>query len=152
MLLPSPDNDEHDCSRLSDHPAPDVPESETMPRFYDGDDALPRCQGNADARNYLGNPDIRVPESVEREDGLCAWGAKEKQDADGDKEEEDANDRGNAENNEDTLEENSLPRAEKGAEGRKIRHVPGGTWLTKPKKKSAPVKRGPGKRKREETF
>ncbi|KAJ1090758.1 hypothetical protein NDU88_003887 [Pleurodeles waltl] len=92
------------CSRLSDHPAPDVPESETILRFYVGDDALPRCQGNTDAENCLGNPDIWAPECIEREDGLCAELAKEKQDADGDEEEERTNDRGNTENNEDVLE------------------------------------------------
>ncbi|KAJ1181598.1 hypothetical protein NDU88_006803 [Pleurodeles waltl] len=41
-----------------------------MPRFYGEDDASPRCQGNADAGNCLGNPDIRVPENTEKEDGL----------------------------------------------------------------------------------
>ncbi|KAJ1193278.1 hypothetical protein NDU88_002579 [Pleurodeles waltl] len=119
------------CSRLSDHPAPEVPESETIPRFHVGDDALPWCQGNADAGNCLGNPDIRVPESIEREDGLCAVSAKEKQDADGDEEEEGTNDRGCAKSNEDILKGNGLPKAGKEAEGHKLRHVPKGTWLTK---------------------
>ncbi|KAJ1186751.1 hypothetical protein NDU88_003532 [Pleurodeles waltl] len=119
------------CSRLSDPPAPEVPELETVPQFYVGDDTLPRCQGNADAGNCLGNPDIRVPESIESEDGLCARAAKGKQDADGDEEEEGTNDRGSAESNEDILEGNGLPKAGKGAEGHKLRHVPRGMWLTK---------------------
>ncbi|KAJ1170056.1 hypothetical protein NDU88_001937 [Pleurodeles waltl] len=88
-----------------------------MPRFYAG--------------NCLGNPDIRVPERTEKEDGLCARRAKEEQNAYGDEENGGTKDRSNAENSEETLEENGQPRVRKGAEERKLRHVPGGTWLTK---------------------
>ncbi|KAJ1187848.1 hypothetical protein NDU88_004616 [Pleurodeles waltl] len=86
-----------------------------MLRFYGGDDASPRCQGNADAGNCLGNPDIRVPERTEKEDGLCAQDAKEEQNTDGDEENEGTKDQSNAENSEDTLEENGQSRAGKGA-------------------------------------
>ncbi|KAJ1163108.1 hypothetical protein NDU88_003571 [Pleurodeles waltl] len=110
-----------------------------MPRFYGGDDASSRCQGNADAGNCLGDPDIRVPKRIEKEDRLCEQGAKEEQNADGDEENRGTKDRSNAENSEDTLEENGQPRAEKGAEERKLHHVPGGMWLTKVgKRKNAP--------------
>ncbi|KAJ1153069.1 hypothetical protein NDU88_005836 [Pleurodeles waltl] len=119
------------CSRLSDNPAPGVPESETMPRFYGGDDASPRCQGNADAGNCLGNSDIRIPERTEKDDRLCAQRAKEEQNADGDEESGGTKDWSNGKNSEDTLGENGQPRAGEGAEERKLRHVPGGTWLTK---------------------
>ncbi|KAJ1081651.1 hypothetical protein NDU88_001829 [Pleurodeles waltl] len=45
--------------------------------FRGGDDDLPSSQGNGDAGNQLGNPDIRVPESTEREDGLGVRGEEE---------------------------------------------------------------------------
>ncbi|KAJ1183558.1 hypothetical protein NDU88_000376 [Pleurodeles waltl] len=104
-----------------------------MTRFYGGDDASPRCTGNADAGKRLGNPDIRVPERTEKEDGLCARGAKEEPNADGDEgnENEGTKDRSNTENSKDTLEINGQPRAGRGAEEHELRHVPGWTWLTK---------------------
>ncbi|KAJ1214364.1 hypothetical protein NDU88_001983 [Pleurodeles waltl] len=77
-LVPAKEKGGSECSRLSDHPAPEVPVSETISQFYVGDNALPRCQGNDDTGNCLGNPDVRVPESVEREDGLCAARGKGK--------------------------------------------------------------------------
>ncbi|KAJ1191532.1 hypothetical protein NDU88_000848 [Pleurodeles waltl] len=42
----------------------------------------PRHHGNGDAGNITGNPDIRVPEGIERMNGLCARDAKRKENAD----------------------------------------------------------------------
>ncbi|KAJ1157208.1 hypothetical protein NDU88_009923 [Pleurodeles waltl] len=108
-------------------------ESGTVFRSSCGDDASPRYHGNGDAGNRLGNPDIRVLERTEKEDGLYARGAEEEKNADGDKKKggEETKDLRKNGNSKDTLETNGQPRAGRRAEGRKLRHVPGGTWLSK---------------------
>ncbi|KAJ1103839.1 hypothetical protein NDU88_001260 [Pleurodeles waltl] len=105
----------------------------TVFRSCCGDDDSLRYHGNGDARNRLGNPDIRVPERKEKEDGLCAQGAEEEENAIGDekKGDEETNNLKSNGNSKDTQETNSQPRAGRRAEGRDLRHIPGGTWLTK---------------------
>ncbi|KAJ1122910.1 hypothetical protein NDU88_001383 [Pleurodeles waltl] len=82
--LPNKKESHRERSRLSDIPAPGVPESGTVSQFCCGDDATPGCQDNGDAGNLLGNPDIRVPKRIEKEDRLRARGAKQGGNADGD--------------------------------------------------------------------
>ncbi|KAJ1121132.1 hypothetical protein NDU88_009260 [Pleurodeles waltl] len=98
-----------------------------------GEDDSPSYQGNGDAGNRLGNPDIRVPERTEKDDGLCARGTEKDKNADRDEKErnEETKDGNRNGNNEVPLEINGQPCARRRAEGRELRHVPGGTWLTK---------------------
>ncbi|KAJ1180510.1 hypothetical protein NDU88_005731 [Pleurodeles waltl] len=44
-------------------------------------DSLLCSQGNGEAGTFLGNPDIRVPDRTEREDGLCLRGKEDEQNA-----------------------------------------------------------------------
>ncbi|KAJ1106906.1 hypothetical protein NDU88_004304 [Pleurodeles waltl] len=108
-------------------------ESGTGFRSCCGDGASPRYPGNGDAGNCLGNPDIRVPERTEKEDGLCVRGADEDKNADIDEKERDdeTKTRNRNGNREVTLETRGQLCAGRRAEGRKLRHIPGGTWLTK---------------------
>ncbi|KAJ1188641.1 hypothetical protein NDU88_005400 [Pleurodeles waltl] len=121
------------CSRLSDNPAPGIPESGTVFHSCCGDDASLRYHGNGEAGNRLGNPDIRVPDRTEKEDGLRARGAEEEENAVGDerKGDEETKDLKSNGNSKDSLETNGQPRAGRRAEGRDLCHVPGGMWLTK---------------------
>ncbi|KAJ1143404.1 hypothetical protein NDU88_009713 [Pleurodeles waltl] len=121
------------CSRLSDNPAPGAPESGPVFRSCYGVDGALQCHSNGDAGNRLGNPDIRVPDSKEKEDGLGAMNAEEETNAVGNEntEDEETKDLGGTKNREDTLGKNGHPRTGSRAEGRNLRHVPGGTWLTK---------------------
>ncbi|KAJ1172689.1 hypothetical protein NDU88_004533 [Pleurodeles waltl] len=117
------------CSQLADVPATITAESGAESRSDFIDDAPPGRQSNENTVNLAGDPDIRVTEIVEIDDGLEE---KEK----------------NANRDEKTLSER--PEAEKGkrnargarrtstqaqiatereSEGRAFRHVPGGTWL-----------------------
>ncbi|KAJ1200059.1 hypothetical protein NDU88_003887 [Pleurodeles waltl] len=70
-------------------------------RSCGGDDDSPSCQGNGDAGNQLGNPDVRVPDSTEKDDGLCARRAEEGKNADNEEERseemEDGSRKGNSE-------------------------------------------------------
>ncbi|KAJ1207511.1 hypothetical protein NDU88_002902 [Pleurodeles waltl] len=116
------------CSRLSDNLAPGAPESGTVFRSCCRVDASHRCHSNDDAGNRLGNPDIRVRDSQEKEDGLCARVDEEETNAVGNERKEDEERRdpeGNG-NCEDTLKTKSQPRAGRRTEGRDLRHVPGG--------------------------
>ncbi|KAJ1114744.1 hypothetical protein NDU88_002975 [Pleurodeles waltl] len=87
-----------------------------------------------DAIAIPGNPDIRVREEVEREDGLRARGALPKEDAKEGEAElggriEKAPNRAQEEEQKDTsLGDN--PKGREGPEERERRHVPGGTWLS----------------------
>ncbi|KAJ1120067.1 hypothetical protein NDU88_008250 [Pleurodeles waltl] len=69
-----------------------------VPRFCCVDDATPGYHDNGDAGKLLGNPDIRVPERIEKENGLCARGAEQGGNADGD--ERKGNERTNERTNE----------------------------------------------------
>ncbi|KAJ1171377.1 hypothetical protein NDU88_003240 [Pleurodeles waltl] len=102
-----------------------------MFRSCGGHDDSPSYQGNGDAGNRLGNPNIWVPERTEKDDGLRARRAVEGKNGDKDKEEsEETGDRDRNGNNKVPLEIDGQPRAGKRAETRELRHVPGGTWLT----------------------
>ncbi|KAJ1176070.1 hypothetical protein NDU88_001353 [Pleurodeles waltl] len=141
------------CSRLSDNAAPDAAESRTAFRSCGGGDDSPSCQGNGDAGNQLGNPDVRVPESTEKDDGLCAREAEEEKNADNEKERsEEAEDGSRNGNSEVPLKINGQPWTRKRAETRELRHVPGGTWLTKPEKKIFASQEGPGTRERRDIL
>ncbi|KAJ1144819.1 hypothetical protein NDU88_011113 [Pleurodeles waltl] len=102
-------------------------------RFCCGDNATPGCHDNGDAGKLLGNPDIRVPESIEKEDGLRAGREKQGGNADGDEPRgnERAKDHRRNQNSRDNPEASNQARTERRAEGRELRHIPGGTWLTK---------------------
>ncbi|KAJ1213498.1 hypothetical protein NDU88_001135 [Pleurodeles waltl] len=70
------------CSRLSDIAATDGAESGTASRFSLENAVPPGRHNNGDADTSTGNPDIRVPEEFEREDGLRAGDAKGHENAD----------------------------------------------------------------------
>ncbi|KAJ1097471.1 hypothetical protein NDU88_002589 [Pleurodeles waltl] len=76
MLLKSP------C-RLSDIPATSGAGSGTAARFSLEDPVPPGFHDNGDADTSTGNPDIRVPEGIEGEDGLRARDARRNENADG---------------------------------------------------------------------
>ncbi|KAJ1202384.1 hypothetical protein NDU88_006184 [Pleurodeles waltl] len=90
-----------------------------------------------DAACLPGNPDIRVPEALKVDDGLRVWRASEGrdagEDAEGDAEKEKGG-HGDA-GRHPTMEElrtpsvQDLAETEEVSEGRKLRHIPGGTWL-----------------------
>ncbi|KAJ1183899.1 hypothetical protein NDU88_000709 [Pleurodeles waltl] len=127
-----PKDNGNSANRLYDYPAPDASESGIKFRSYRGDDASHRYLGNGDAGSRRGNPDIRVPERPEKDDGLHKRGTKGDRNAERDEEErneetEDAKRNGDSEA---ILEFNDQPCAGKRAERRKLRHVPQGTWLT----------------------
>ncbi|KAJ1088365.1 hypothetical protein NDU88_001522 [Pleurodeles waltl] len=118
------------CSRLSDNAAPDAPEWRTALCVRDGDDDLPSSQGNGDAGNNLGNLDIRVPERTERDDGLGMGGEEEGQNANDEERKETEDGRRNG-NYEVPSKITDLPWEKKRVDTCALRHVPGGTWLTK---------------------
>ncbi|KAJ1217546.1 hypothetical protein NDU88_005140 [Pleurodeles waltl] len=99
------------------------------------DDAPPGRHGNDDADKLPGNPDIRVPERVERENGLRAPGAERQENADRGERRRDERleDRGRRLNTGEILEAKDQGRIEtkRRPEGRGLRHVPVGTWLNK---------------------
>ncbi|KAJ1215245.1 hypothetical protein NDU88_002854 [Pleurodeles waltl] len=134
MLLGLISNAKLYCSRLSDNAAPDAPELRTPLYVRDGDDDLPSSQRNGDAGNHLGNPDIQVPEYIERNDGLGARGKEEKEGQNADrekKERKETEDERRIGNNKVFPETTGQPWEKKRVETRARRHVPGGTWLTK---------------------
>ncbi|KAJ1149419.1 hypothetical protein NDU88_002229 [Pleurodeles waltl] len=134
-------------SRQLELPAPSRAKSGPESRFsypYDERDgvgnpsgripkSLPGHQDNVDAIGVTGNPDIRVPKGMKREDGLRAARALEKEDAGGDAEK----DRGRNQEGEQrtptekpkTFSVKDTTTNEEAIEGRELRHVPGGTWL-----------------------
>ncbi|KAJ1098163.1 hypothetical protein NDU88_003279 [Pleurodeles waltl] len=84
------------------------------------------------SRTPEANPDVRVPEKTTREDGLCARGAQEVENADTEEPE-----KGDAENESEDgnsgvpLQTDDQPWEKNNTAKHDIRHVPGGTWLTK---------------------
>ncbi|KAJ1175978.1 hypothetical protein NDU88_001263 [Pleurodeles waltl] len=88
-----------------------------------------------------GNPGIRVPESIKREEGLRVRGAEEEKDAEG-------RDAGNAETGSSGEDEEkpdselgkggtlayrgNTPEWQEGPKKPELRHVPGGAWLKQP--------------------
>ncbi|KAJ1217805.1 hypothetical protein NDU88_005393 [Pleurodeles waltl] len=93
-----------------------------------------RVSDNEDADTSTGNPDIRVPEGIESEDGLRARDAKRSEDADGGAERrserpEDPEKRRQNEETQKTSDQGELD-IRRGSEGREIRHVPGERPLT----------------------
>ncbi|KAJ1215936.1 hypothetical protein NDU88_003542 [Pleurodeles waltl] len=132
---------EQHCSRLSDNAAPDAGESETVFRSCGRKDDSPSCHGNWDAGNQIGNPDVRVPERSEIDDGLSARETEEEGNADNEEERgEDAEDGSRNGNSEVPLKIDGCPWAKKRAATRELRHVPGGTWLTKEERSQASIK------------
>ncbi|KAJ1100353.1 hypothetical protein NDU88_005439 [Pleurodeles waltl] len=119
-------------SRLSDNAAPGAAETETVFRSCGRDDDVPGCWDNADAGSQQGNPDVRVPEKTTREDRLCARGAQEVKNADIEEPEKgDEENKSEDGNSGVPLQTDNQPWEKNNAAKRDIRHVPGGTWLTK---------------------
>ncbi|KAJ1102836.1 hypothetical protein NDU88_000277 [Pleurodeles waltl] len=124
---------EVECSRLAEVPATPTAESGTESRSALLDNAPPGRLSNDHAANIIGNPDIRVPEMVERDDGLTVRGEEEGKDADRDVKtrsvrpeavKEDGNTR---EARRTSAQAQSATKRK--SEGREFHHVPGGTWL-----------------------
>ncbi|KAJ1151103.1 hypothetical protein NDU88_003890 [Pleurodeles waltl] len=104
----------------------------TVFRSCGGDDDSPSCQGNGDAGNQLGNPDVQVPEHSEKDDGLGARGEEEEKNADNEEERNEETEDGSRNGNSEVPRKiNGQPWAGKRAGTHELRHVPGGTWLTK---------------------
>ncbi|KAJ1179948.1 hypothetical protein NDU88_005178 [Pleurodeles waltl] len=112
-------------------------ESGTESRLSVPCDALSGRHDNMDAACLTGNPDIRVPETLKENDGLCAWRVSEERNATGDaggdaKKEK----RGHCDTRGDSATEelrtaSVQDRTETGevSEGHDLRHVLGGAWL-----------------------
>ncbi|KAJ1207247.1 hypothetical protein NDU88_002639 [Pleurodeles waltl] len=83
--------------RLSGNPAHDASEWRLLRGVRGKEDGLPCCLGNRDAGTSRRNPDIRVPEKPEKEDGLPQMGHTE--------DEEDAEETGREEDGERTEDE-----------------------------------------------
>ncbi|KAJ1092918.1 hypothetical protein NDU88_006028 [Pleurodeles waltl] len=115
-----------ECSRLTDIPATNTTESGTESRFYFLDDALPGRPSNHDAASLKGNPDIRVPEGIEKKNGLHEEEGEEKENAD-----EDAGPERRRADSGETMKTTTQGQitTKREPEGRRFRHVPGGTWL-----------------------
>ncbi|KAJ1156291.1 hypothetical protein NDU88_009015 [Pleurodeles waltl] len=129
--------------RLSGNPAHDASEWHLLRGVCGKEDGLPCCRGNRDAGTSGGNPDIRVPDKPEKEDGLPERGDTE--------DEEDAEETGREEDRERAEDEalntsddgsrignHAVPKKateqwgiEESGDTRAGRHVPPGTWLTK---------------------
>ncbi|KAJ1135815.1 hypothetical protein NDU88_002245 [Pleurodeles waltl] len=122
------------CSRLTEVPATPTAESGTEFRSALPDNAPPGRLSNDHVTNSSGNPEIRVPERVERDDGL---GAREKDEEgnDADREEKTRSIRPETVNEDRSRREarrtNAQARSatERDSERREFRHIPGGTWL-----------------------
>ncbi|KAJ1166719.1 hypothetical protein NDU88_007116 [Pleurodeles waltl] len=118
------------CSWLSENPAPDAPEWR-MPLGVRGEkDGLPYSQGNGDAGNFLGNPELRVPDRTEREDGLRLREEEDEQNAEN-VERRETDDGGRNGNSVVPSELTGQLGKEKNSDTRAFRHAPGGTWITK---------------------
>ncbi|KAJ1177558.1 hypothetical protein NDU88_002811 [Pleurodeles waltl] len=87
-------------------------------------------QGNGDAGNFLGNPDIRVPDRTEREDGLRLQEEEDEQNAENAERKETEGGRRNG-NSVVPSEITGQLGKEKNGDTRAFRHAPGGTWLMK---------------------
>ncbi|KAJ1161256.1 hypothetical protein NDU88_001743 [Pleurodeles waltl] len=162
-------------SRLSDNPAPGAQDSGPVFRSCYGVDAAPRCHSNGDTGNRLGNPDIRVPDGKEKEDGLGPRDAEEETNAVGiqSTEDEKTKEPGGNENREDTLVKKNRPTSGR-EDSRRARpprprmdvanqdfyiyttrltfiSIPLLRCVWEPRRQPSPVKRAPGK-EREETL
>ncbi|KAJ1209555.1 hypothetical protein NDU88_004929 [Pleurodeles waltl] len=96
-------------------------------------DSLTERHGDEDAISIIGNPDIRVPKVMRRDNGLCARGALRPEDAEKDRAAErgrkpDPARRPPEEEPKNSSVEDTAPRKED-PEERQLHHVPGGTWL-----------------------
>ncbi|KAJ1139266.1 hypothetical protein NDU88_005641 [Pleurodeles waltl] len=124
------------CSRLADVPATITAESGTESRSALIDNAPPRRLSNEHAVNITGNPDIRVPEIVEIDDGLGQRAEGKGKDADRDaktRSERPEAVKGNQNAREARRTDAQAQSAtERESEGREFGHVPGGTWLNQP--------------------
>ncbi|KAJ1154187.1 hypothetical protein NDU88_006941 [Pleurodeles waltl] len=78
----------------------------------------------------LGNPDIRVPEKTEKEDRLGVTGKEGEQNANNEERQETEDER-KKQSNEAPSEITREQWERKNGDTRALRHVPGGTWLTK---------------------
>ncbi|KAJ1117754.1 hypothetical protein NDU88_005951 [Pleurodeles waltl] len=121
------------CSRLTDIPATNTTESGTESRFYFLDDTPSGRPSNHGAASLKGNPDIRVPEGIEKKNGLHKEEGEKNENAD-----EDAGPErrrpGDTEKRPDagkTLKMTTQCQitTKREPEGRRFHHVPGGTWL-----------------------
>ncbi|KAJ1113840.1 hypothetical protein NDU88_002081 [Pleurodeles waltl] len=124
-------------SRQTDVPATLKTESGTESRFSFTSDALSGRHDNTDAACLAGKPDSRVPEALKVDDGLRASRVAAEGDAGGEKEKEKGGPEksGRRPTTEELRESAVQDLAETGevSEGRKLRHVPGGTWLDQDK-------------------
>ncbi|KAJ1176372.1 hypothetical protein NDU88_001654 [Pleurodeles waltl] len=118
----------------TDVPANVQTESRTESRFSLHGDALPGRHGNVDTTSLTANPDIRVPDAVTIEDGLCARRVVEEEE---DAETAEKSQRGGFGKTEETSNKREAPHpstkdrieTKEEIEERELRHVPGGTWL-----------------------
>ncbi|KAJ1138470.1 hypothetical protein NDU88_004853 [Pleurodeles waltl] len=119
--------------RLTDVPATITTELGTESRFSFPDDAPPGRPSNGSAVSLTGNPDIRVPETVEIEDGLRARREETGKDADRDARtpRERPEETEGRQNTREALKTSAQDRiaTKRETEERVFRHVPGGTWL-----------------------
>ncbi|KAJ1137311.1 hypothetical protein NDU88_003723 [Pleurodeles waltl] len=88
-------------------------------------DDSPCSQGNGDAGHTLGNP-----EKTEREERLGVAGEEGEQNANNDERQETEDER-KTQSNEAPSKITGEQRERKNGDKRALRHVPGGTWLTK---------------------
>ncbi|KAJ1208162.1 hypothetical protein NDU88_003548 [Pleurodeles waltl] len=96
-------------------------------RFSFGGTTPPGHHDNVDAGNVTGNPDIRVPEGIERVNGLRAGSAEKKENADrgaraGDERPEDPGRRRNVGETRETSDQDQLE-VQRRPEGRELRDV-----------------------------
>ncbi|KAJ1206710.1 hypothetical protein NDU88_002111 [Pleurodeles waltl] len=136
-----------ECSRQQELPATSQEESGTESRFPFpcNEDAGVRnpsgripepshgCQDDTDAIGVTGNPDIRVPQEMKRNEGLSAACSPKKEDTGGDERRDGGR---NPERTErrpteetKTLSVKNTTTGKEATEGREFRHAPGGTWL-----------------------
>ncbi|KAJ1087374.1 hypothetical protein NDU88_000550 [Pleurodeles waltl] len=102
-------------------------------------DDLSCFQGTGDAGNTLRIPDIRVPEKTEREDELGDAAEEGGQNADNEErqETEDGRKKGS---NEAPSSITGEQWERRNGDTRALRHVPGGTWLTKVRERGGTVR------------
>ncbi|KAJ1099565.1 hypothetical protein NDU88_004665 [Pleurodeles waltl] len=95
--------------------------------------SVPKHHGDEDAIAVTGNPDIRVPDIVKRDNRLRAQGALGAEDAEEDAVEKRGRKPVPSGRPEEEEEKNSstgdVATGKEGPEERELRHVPGGTWL-----------------------
>ncbi|KAJ1104376.1 hypothetical protein NDU88_001788 [Pleurodeles waltl] len=119
--------------RLSGNAAPDSPELRPQLLARDVEEGWHSFQDNENAGTRLGNPDIRFPRNTIREEGLSARKADEEEDDErnADRVPQETREERRFGNTEDSPPKNDHPWEKKEVEPPALRHVPGGTWLTK---------------------